>query len=272
MLNSKNMKRIVLVLGVVISVFAIQAVFGQETGVITYETKQNLHRNLPPEREGMKAMIPEFRTTKNQLFFNASESIYKPLIEDEEQDMTVTGGGGGMTFRMQMPNIEIYYNADEQNGLSSQEFMGKQYLITDSLVVAPWKFGTETKTILGYECKQAFYSTTEEVNTMRMTGSGPPTPEKRTVTRDITAWYTDKIRPSLGPDRYYTLPGTILAIDVNNGERVTVATKVDLRALKKNELKVPEKGEKVTQKQFRTQMEEQMLKMRQGGGGFRIGG
>jgi GLPGLI family protein len=269
MLNSNTMKRIVIFLGVIVSVFAIQTVFGQETGVITYETKQNLHRNLPPEREGMKAMMPEFRTTKNQLFFNVSESIYKPLIEDEEQDMTV-GGGGGMTFRMAMPNIEIYHNADEQNALSSQEFMGKQYLITDSLAVAPWKFGTEIKTILGYECKQAFYSTTEEVNTMRMTGSGPPTPEKRTVTRDITAWYTDKIRPSLGPDRYFSLPGTILAIDVNNGERVTVATKVDLRALKKNELKVPEKGEKVTQKQFRALMEEQMQKMRQGGGGFMI--
>ena len=266
------MKRIVLVIGVIISFFAIQTVFGQETGVITYETKQNLHRNLPPEREGMKAMIPEFRTTKNQLFFNATESIYKPLIEDEEQDMTVTGhgGGGGMTFRMQMPNVEIYYNADQQNALTSQEFMGKQYLITDSLAVAPWKFGAETKTLLGYECKQAFYSTTEQVTTMRVAGSGPPTPETRTVTRDITAWYTDKIRPSLGPDRFFTLPGTILAVDVNNGERVTVATKIDLRSLKKNELKVPEKGEKITQKQFRKIMDEQMQKMRQGGGGFMI--
>jgi GLPGLI family protein len=270
MLNSKTMKRIVILLGVIVSVFAIQTVFGQETGVITYETKQNLHRNLPPEREGMKAMIPEFRTTKNQLFFSASESIYKPLIEDEEQDMTVSGGGGGMTFRMQMPNIEIYYNADDQNALTSQEFMGKQYLIIDSLTVSPWKFGTETKTILGYECRQAYYTSKEQMTTMRMTGSGPPTPETREVTREITAWYTDKIRPSLGPDRYYTLPGTILAIDVNNGERVTVATKVDLRALKKNELKVPDKGDKVTQKQFRAMMEEQMQKMRQGGGGFMI--
>jgi hypothetical protein len=46
------MKRIVLFIGVVISVFAIQTVFGQETGVITYETKQNLHRNIPKEMEG----------------------------------------------------------------------------------------------------------------------------------------------------------------------------------------------------------------------------
>ena len=264
------MKRIVLIIGMVISVFAIQTVFGQETGVITYETKQNLHRNLPPEREGMKAMIPEFRTSKNQLFFNALESIYKPLIEDEEDDMTTTGGGGGMVFKMQMPMEEVYFNTDTQNAFSNREFMGKQYLVIDSLTVTPWKFGTETKTILGYTCKQAFYTTTETVNAMKVTGSGPPEVEKRIVTRDITAWYTDKIRFSLGPDKYYSLPGTVLAIDVNNGERVTVATKVDLRALKKNELKVPEKGEKITQKEFRKIMEEQMQKMRQGGGGMII--
>lgn len=264
------MKRLVLIIGVIISVFAIETVFAQETGVITYETKQNLHRNIPKEMEGRKAIIPEFRTTKNQLFFNATESIYKPLIEDEEDDMTVTGGGGAMTMRFQMPSEEIYFNADQQNALTSREFMGKQYLVTDSLAVAPWKFGTETKTILGYECKQAYYTTSEQMTTMRMTGSGPPQPETRTVTREITAWYTDKIRTSLGPDRYFSLPGTILAIDVNNGERVTVATKVEIRSLKKNELKVPEKGEKVTQKQFRKMMEEQMQKMRQGGGGFMI--
>jgi GLPGLI family protein len=270
MLNSKTMKRIVLFIGVVISVFAVKTVFGQETGVITYETKQNMHRNIPKEMEARKAMIPEFRTTKNQLFFSSTESIYKPLIEDEEQDMTVSGGGGGMVMRFQMPSEEVYYNNDQQSALTSREFMGKQYLITDSLTVAPWKFGTETKTILGYECKQAYYTFSEEVTTMRMTGSGPPEPEKRTITRDITAWYTDKLRPSLGPDRYFSLPGTVLAIDVNNGERVTVATKVDLRSLKKNELKAPEKGEKTTQKQFRKMMDEQMQKMRQGGGGFMI--
>jgi GLPGLI family protein len=271
MLNSTNMKRIVLLIGVIISVFAVQTIFAQETGVITYETKQNLHRNIPKEMEARKAMIPEFRTTKNQLFFTSTESIYKPVIEDEEEDMTASSGGGNMVMRFRGgPPEEIYYNADQQSALTSREFMGKQYLITDSLTVAPWKFGTESKTILGYECKMAYYTATDQMTTMRVEGSGPPTPETRTVTREITAWYTDKIRPSLGPDRYFSLPGTILAIDVNNGERVTVATKVELRALKKNELKAPEKGDKITQKQFRKMMDEQMQKMRQGGGGFMI--
>jgi GLPGLI family protein len=272
MLNSKTMKRIVLLIGVVISVFAVRTVVAQQSGVITYETKQNLHRNLPKEREGMKAMMPEFRTTKNQLFFNESESLYKPIIEDEEEDMVSTpqGGGGGVVMRFQMPNQEVYFHAGEQMAFTSQEFNGKQYRIMDSTTTAPWKFGTETKMILGYECKQAFYTTTETVNAVKVTGSGPPEIEKRTITREITAWYTDKIRFSLGPDKFYSLPGTVLAIDINNGERVTVATKIDLRALKKNELKMPEKGDKISQGEFRKMRDEQMQKMRQGGGGFMI--
>jgi GLPGLI family protein len=143
-------------------------------------------------------------------------------------------------------------------------------LIEDALKIAPWKFGTETKTILGYVCKQAYYTTTDSITTMRVTGSGPPTPERKAVIRDITAWYTDQIRASLGPERYSTLPGAVLAIDVNNGERVIVATKVELRPLKKNEMRIPDKGQKVTQEEFRKLMDEQMQRMRANGGGMII--
>lgn len=262
------MRTILLIVGILASLAIAQVVLGQSTeGVITYEAKVNLHRNLPPERAEMKSMVPEFRTTKEQLFFNAQESMYKTLIEDEEDEEF---GGGGVRVVMRQANNEVYLNPGAEKSISKQEFMGKEYLIDDTLKMAPWKFGTETKTILGYACKQAYYTTTEEVNTMRVTGSGPPTPEKRMVTRDITAWYTDQIRPSLGPEKFSTLPGAVLAVDINNGERVIVATKVELRPLKKNELKIPEKGQHVSQAEFRKLMDEQMQRMRANGGGMII--
>jgi GLPGLI family protein len=158
--------------------------------------------------------------------------------------------------------------------------MGKKYLIQDSVKVSPWKFGTETKEILGYTCRMAYFSREEEVPIMRMsatthssstgstTATTPPAPEKRTV--EITAWYTDQIRPSLGPDRFNSLPGTVLALDINNGERVLVARNIEKRELKKNELYVPESGQKVTQEEFRKIMQEQMEKMRANGGGMFI--
>jgi GLPGLI family protein len=243
------MKRILLILGVLISIIAAHSVLAQVTeGVITYDVKVNLHRRIPPEREQMKARVPEFRSSKEQLFFTSTESLSKPLIEDEDEEPM--GGGPGPRMRFQMPNAETYFSQQSGVMITKQEFNGKEYLIDDSLKIAPWKFGTEIKTIQGYECKQAYY-TDESI------------PDRK---QEITAWYTDKIRPFLGPDRFNTLPGTILALDINNGERVTVASKIEMRPLKKNELKAPTKGTKITRAEFRAMMEEQMKRMRENGG------
>lgn len=243
------MKKILILFGVLICLIAARSVFAQTTeGLITYDMKINLHRRLPPERQEMKASIPEFRTTKEQLIFNSNESLYKPVIEDEEEE---SFGGGGVQMRFRQPNTERYLNQVTGKIISKQELMGKDYLIEDSVKLAPWKLGTETKTIQGYVCKQAYY--TDESN-----------PNGK---QEITAWYTDKIRPFLGPDRFNTLPGAVLAVDINNGERVIVASKIEMRSLKKNELKIPSKGTKITPQEFRKRMDEQM---RNSGGGIVI--
>jgi GLPGLI family protein len=241
------MRKIVLIIGILVSLTAINIVFGQTTsGVFEYEVKVNLHRTLPPGREEMKAMIPEFRTTKQQLFFNADESLYKPIIEDEDEEM----GGGGVKMVMKLPNNEIYLNTATDRYIFKEEFFGKDYLIEDTLKVQAWKFGTETKTISGYECQQAYY--TDETNPNRKL--------------EVTAWYTTKLRPQLGPDRYLTLPGTVLAVDVNNGERVILVKKIALKELKKNDLKEPKGGEKTTRAAFTKIRDEQMKKMNANGG------
>lgn len=260
---SKNMKRIILMLGMLVCILAAHAVFAQQTGVITYENRVNMHRNIPADRQEMKAMVPEFRISKMQLFFNGEESLYKPVIEDEEEQF----GGGGVRMSFRMPKVETYTNASTSMILSLQELMGKKYLITDTVKMSPWKLGTETKEIMGYTCRMAYFTQSQEMTTMKVE-NGVMTPEKRTVTQEITAWYTDQIRPSLGPERYNTLPGTVLALDVNNGERVIVARNIELRELKKDELKVPDASTKVTQAEFRKLQEEQMERMRANGRTF----
>jgi len=248
MKTSNLMKKLLILTGVLVSLITAQVTFGQTQGSITYDVKVNLHRRLPPERADMKSMMPEFRTTKSQLFFTENESLSKPLIEDEVEEME----GGGPQIKIAQPNNEYYLNQGLGKSISKMEFMGKDYLITDTLKVSPWKFGSETKTIQGYLCKQAFY-TDESI------------PDRK---QEITAWYTDQIRPFLGPERFNTLPGTVLAVDINNAERYLVATKIEFRPLKKNELKVPASGQKTTQAEFNKYMQEQMKKM--GGGGMII--
>lgn len=215
--------------------------FAQNEGVITYEITINNHRNLSPDRQDMKAMIPQYRTFKQQLFFNANESLYKPLVEDDEEESKQ-----GRRFRM---GGAVNYADQSSNLLLTQMIMaGKKYLITDTLKPAPWKFGTETKTIQGYECAQAYYTTKDE--------------RKQT----ITAWFTVHLRPMLGPEKYNTLPGAVLAVDVNNAERVLVAKKIELRPLIKNELQIPSEGQKVTSDEFKKIMQEQRNQRASGGG------
>lgn len=222
-------------------------VFAQDQGtegVIIYEIKINLHRRIPPGQEARKAMIPEFRTTKQQLYFNASESLYKSVVEDEEEDMMARGGGGA-SFSFKQPNDEIYINSENTTVVSKREFMGKEYLIDDTLKISPWKLGTETREIQGYLCKMAWYVDESQ-------------PDHK---QEITAWYTDQLRTMLGPEQYGSLPGAVLAIDINNGERVILAKQIEFRALKKNEMKVPTKGQRVNKSEFRRIQEEAFKQM-----------
>ncbi len=229
-----------------ILVLAASAVLAQNEGVILYEVTINNHRMLPPDRQEMKAMVPEFRVFKQQLFFNKNESLYKQLIEDDEEEDMHAGGGGHGRMILRMPPATNYFDQASSIMLTQMDMMGKKYLIVDTLKPAPWKFGTETKVIQGYECTQAYYTTDDE--------------RKQT----ITAWFTPKLRPSLGPDSYNTLPGAVLAVDINNGERVIVAKKVELRELKKNEMKAPTDGERLSRAEFRKRGDE-MRKQFKGG-------
>ena len=223
----------------------IRVSFGQSPeGLISYVSEARLQLNLPPGRAEAKANIPESRKENEQLFFNANESLYKPVETGEEEEFA----GGGLRVRIERPKREIYTDREKSLRLTQQELFGKNYLIEDSLVIPPWKFGPETKIILGYECRQAFY-----------------TDDSSDPKREITAWYTLQIRPFLGPDEFNSLPGTVLAVDINNGERTVVATHVEFRPLKKSELKAPRSGSKVSREEFRRIMEEQMEQMRQSG-------
>ena len=223
--------------------FLIGTVAGQTSeGVITYETTTNMHRTLPKGREEMKNMIPEFRVTHQQLFFNANESLYRSVEEDEENEPD----SGPVRMRMQQPFEEIYTDYAGARRVTVQEFMGKEYLIEDSIKLPPWKFGTEVKQILGYSCRQArFYN------------------EQRK--QDVVAWYAPQLRQFLGPEIFNTLPGAILEVNINDGERVIAAKKAEVRPLKKNELKIPTRGIRTTQAEFRKMIEEHMARMRANG-------
>jgi GLPGLI family protein len=218
-------------------------------GVVLYESKTHAHRRLTGDREQFKAMVPEYITTKAELFIKGDETLYKPVIEDDEDPMgNNRGGGGPMRMMMRGAQTEHYHNFDTYMAIAFQEFAGKKYQIEDTLRISPWKFGTETKVILGYTCQQATLRNEE-------------------MRSDLVAWYAPALMATFGPESYHSLPGAILEIDFNEGERVITAKKIDIRPLKKNEFKIPSGGQKVTRTEFREMMQEQMRRM--GGDGNR---
>lgn len=242
-------KRILLVLGILVSLATAHVVFGQSVeGVISYELKVNVHRTLPKDREGMKDMIPEFRIHNHQLFFNADESLYKPI---EEEDEDFESENSGVRMRIQQPQFEMYVNTSIARRITQREFMGKEYLMEDSINLPPWKFGTETKVVMGYECRQASYFDVERK-------------------QQVVAWYTQQLRAFLGPEVYNTLPGAVLEVNLNDGERIITAKKLEPRTLKKNEMKIPSKGIRTTPSEFRKMMDEHMDRMRANGGNIII--
>ena len=64
----------------------------------------------------------------------------------------------------------------------------------------------------------------------------------------IIAWYTPEIPVSFGPNNYWGLPGLIL--EINEDETIILCSKVTLSNKEKSKIKVPNTGDKVTQKKF----------------------
>ncbi len=224
--------------------FSLLTAFAQNTeGIVTFEEKMNLHRRITDET--MKARIPEFRSNNMQLVFRGDECIYK-AIEEEEDESSSDNGGVRMVFRR--PNVEIYRNLATNKRIEQRDMMDKKYLIETDIKQAAWKLGTETKKIMGYECTQATLSDTARK-------------------QEVTAWFTMDLPLAAGPQNYGSLPGMILEVDINKGETLLFAKKVELKKVKDNAIKVPAKGDKITEEEFKVKREEMMKKMGGGPGG-----
>lgn len=207
----------------------------QQQGTITYERKIDVHRRM--EDEQMKAMVPQFRTTRHVLLFSDSISVYKAIKEDEAPDPFEQGNGGARVMIRIGPgeNGVIYKNFSKQKIEEQTELADKNYIIDDTLHALPWKLTEETKSVLGHNCKKATLVT--------KTGN------------NVTAWYAEDIVTPAGPENYGGLPGAVLSIDMNDGEIVFTATSID-KKIDNKDLAEPKDGKHITRTDFQKKMEE----------------
>lgn len=274
--------------------FQGMAVYESKTSTSDFKTRMEGNKEMTPDMQKMieERMKKMFEKTFI-LNFDKSASIYK---EEEKLD-TPGQAGGGMRMMMSMTGGggTYYKNVKDKSYTVDKEFMGKEFLVKDSLPNLQWKMESETRVIGGYNCfkatavrpasktdfrnfrpKKEDASTTKPADAAKKTNLMDELDMPKEVT--ITAWYTPEIPVNQGPENYWGLPGLIL--EVNDGKTVILCSKVVLNPKVKTEIKASTKGKVTTQKEFDEivlKKMEELREMNQGRGGnggmrMRIGG
>lgn len=244
------MKKIALI-GTILLSFSTIA----QEGVISYKETVKMTRRVPPQ---FADMIPKEFNNDMILVFNKTESTYRAA--EREENVAEEIGADRMQrmmtrFKRMRATNERYRNHSENVTIEKQNFMGRDFLIEGADEEVKWKMESQQKKILGYLCMKAVYM--------------------RNDTLPVTAWWTPQIPLATGPGNDGKLPGLVLALDINNGDMVTVATNIDLRVLTEEEMLMrPEKGKKMSREEFNKMRDEKIEEMREmgGGRGFRMRG
>ncbi|MBE8725341.1 GLPGLI family protein [Flavobacterium hungaricum] len=248
-------------------------------GMAVYESKtqapklegMRTNRDITPEmQKNMEERMKQMLEKTFILNFDKSASIYK-----EEEKLDAPGQQGGMRIMMNSfmgGGGTFYKDVKSKTYTVDKEFMGKEFLVVDSLPKLNWKLEQETKQIGGYTCYKAtavkeasktdFRNLRPKNNDDKKTDNKKEDEKKtsgetKTNFQDnfelpkeivITAWYSPEIPINQGPENYWGLPGLIL--EVNDGRTTILCSKIVLNSKDKVEIKASKKGKVISQKDY----------------------
>ena len=272
-------------------------------GMAVYESKTSTS-DFKARFEGNKSITPDMQKMMEErmkkmfektfvLNFDKSASIYK---EEEKLEASNQGGGFRMMSSMTGGGGTYYKNVKDKTYSVDKDFMGKEFLVKDSLASLNWKMEAETRVIGGYTCykatavKAASKTDFRNFRPKKEEAAQKDSPKKEETAQQekpkeapktsfmdalelpkeitITAWYTPEIPVSQGPEGYWGLPGLIL--EVNDGKTIILCSKVVLNPKEKTEIKAPSKGKTVSQNEYDeivVKKMEEFREMNQGRGG-----
>lgn len=180
-------------------------------------------------KEQVNSLLQNARKGKAnfKLRFDNKKSIFKEdktlKIEDREIDFIKILIGKG-----------VFYTDKTANKIVLQkESFGELFLI--NIPKVEWHLTQEIKKIGKYTC----YKATSEKEVENRRGKH---------LKKITAWYTPELPISYGPKNYSGLPGLILELE--EGELLYRASKINLSPKKNTQIKEPTKGKKMTLKEY----------------------
>src|SRR6187551_461510 len=156
------MKRILLV---IICASLISNAFSQvKQGKIVYERKSQLQIQI--NDPAFQNMVPKERIDKFELLFADNKTLWR-ATEEQPEEMSFDNGGAQIKIITPGSNDVLYSDLNTSRVVEQREVMSKQFTIEDSIRRFNWKMGNETKEILGYKCRKA--TTTRTNQSQRVT-------------------------------------------------------------------------------------------------------
>jgi GLPGLI family protein len=215
---------------------------------LKFEEKTNLHKTVGKSNPDLMQYLPEYRVSQKILAIKDKMSVY--VNGEDQENISINRGGGPMSFSFKVPEEILFKDLENGEVVEEKDFMGKKFLIEGEKKVMAWKITGNMKSILGYPCMEAVYSDTSQ---------------------NMIAYFAPGLPLSGGPQIYGGLPGLILELDINEGERIFVATSIQLEEPTVS-IQKPVKGKKMNRDEFDQMVKERMEEMQAtgGGGGMRI--
>jgi GLPGLI family protein len=212
-----------------------------DSGVVKYDDKMKLNIKLEGESAGYADMLPKERTEQKILYFTPDVSVYQGDKEKKNPDDVEQEAGGAMVHvQMASSDDKIYRDLKAHKKIEQREFMTRMFLIESDAGKADWKLTGAQKTILGFPCQEAL---------------------REDDGKKFRAWFTPSIPVSSGPQNFGNLPGLILSVDIDDGQRTITASSVTFTTVDKSLLVKPKEGKKVTAEQFHKIVDEKRKEM-----------
>lgn len=173
--------------------------FGQfiQAGKITFERKTNLLKmgELP---DFLKEIAEEQKYNYDlfELYFKEGGSAFIPIPKEAKT-------------RADMLTVKntVYSNLETKDRMTLLDMMGNKIFIQDTVNKISWTMTDNTRNLAGYECKMAIYRKNDSTN--------------------LYAWYAEELIPSVGPETFSGLPGTILGLATEDGGIIYFAKQVE---------------------------------------------
>jgi len=246
---------------------ALPVALGAQEGTIAYQHSVKIE--LPPEvQERFGGRVPRgFPTDRVEevvLFFNATESLMKPVPPGEGERARPGPAGDRPNFdRMRLSGrrgnalramggrvanetiVESHVRYDANVMVEYREFLGRKFLIEDERPTFAWRLTGEQAELMGYTVQKAL---TEHEG------------------KAIEAWFTFQIPVPGGPAMYGGLPGMILVVSVDDGQEQYNAEGISLADIADDVIVEPTEGDRVTREEYEGIVEEKLEELRIVGG------